>query len=306
MKSTLLDDNGAPAVDRENLKEFLWWMCERQRIWQRRFQRREEPPWTEDPVLQDYHFCNVYRELDRGTQYYLEEISTAGSEEDIVFNTILYRFFNRPSTYRRLGGFTPVDEFDVDTAVHNLKVLDESVFSSAYRVTTHKWAESDSKIENILYGIIRDDLLENWDTYVDSILNADSLVVAFTTVTDIRGIGDFLGYEIVTDLNYDLLSFSENDFVNVGPGAEGGLEKIFDDTSKEHIYWVQEKQEELFDLFDLDFPYWSEKPELTLRDFEHSMCEWRKWWCATYIPDNPPRRYFEPKDYAQDKLSDFG
>ena len=29
-------------------------------------------PWTSDPILQDYRFCNVYRELDRETMWIKE------------------------------------------------------------------------------------------------------------------------------------------------------------------------------------------------------------------------------------------
>ena len=292
-------------MSQDELDELLWWMCERQRIYLRRFERDEPAPWTDDPVLRDYHFCNVHRELDRGTQFYLEEIVGEGTDEDVLFNTILYRFFNRIKTYQRIGKFTNLTTFDPEEVTKILLDYEErhSLFSSAYRVTTQKWADSDSKAENIILGIIRDDVLENWNSYADRVLSAESMEAAFDVLTEINGVGDFLAYEIVTDLTYDVLDFSENDFVNVGPGAASGLITIFGDTDEENIYWLQENQDWIFPELNREFPYLDCKPELTLRDFEHSLCEYRKYIGVKYKDEH--RRKFDPHDHDQDQLSDF-
>ena len=128
-----------------------------------------------------YHFCNVYRRLDYGTQYLLDEVLSREDERDIFFNTLVYRFFNRPQTFQFIGGFTPVDRFDPEGRCNALRIYeqDHSLFSSAYRVTTHSWADSDSKAVNIIKGIIRDDLLANFDYYCESVLEAESMEEAF-------------------------------------------------------------------------------------------------------------------------------
>jgi hypothetical protein len=121
-------------VDRTQLEDFLWWMSERQEIWHRR-QRGVAPPWTTDDILQEYHFCNVHRELDHTTQFALYNILNREEPEAVFFNMVLFRFLNRPETYQKIGFHHP-DQFSPRTAVRSLERLDQ-VFSPAYRVTTH-------------------------------------------------------------------------------------------------------------------------------------------------------------------------
>jgi len=299
-------------IEEELLEEFLWWMCERQRIYIRRFMEGEDRPWTDDEILQEYHFCNVHRRLDYGTQVALDRILLEDKpDRDVLFNILLYRFFNRAETFDLLGGFNDPDEFEPEEVVKVLDTYadDRALFSSAYRVTTHSWADAGTKHENILVGVIGDDVLENLDDYTERIFGADSMEDAFEVLCEIRGVGDFLAYEIVTDLNYRHLPFSENDFVNVGPGAETGLVQLFGRSGEDLVRWFRMMQDELFADFGMEFPYMDgdeypiQKPELTLRDFEHSLCEVRKYWFIKY-EDRSSRR-FEPRDHAQDRLEDF-
>lgn len=307
---TLPDVN---EYDEDLMEEFLWWMCERQKIYIRRSVEGEPEPWTESEILQEYHFCNVHRELDYGTQYALEHILVEDQPvRDVLFNVLLYRFFNRPRTFEMLGGFTKADEFYPEAAVDALDIYsrNNSLFSSAYRVTTHSWANADTKHKNILLGVVRDDILDNLDDYTKRIFGADSLEEAFDVLCEIRGVGDFLAYEIAMDLNYRHLPYSENDFVNIGPGASSGLMSIFGRSGEDLVRWFRMSQDQLFHYFDLQFPYMAgdpypiNKPELTLRDFEHSLCEVNKYWGIKYRDEG--RRRFSPRDHAQDRLEDFG
>jgi len=135
----------------------------------------------------------------------------------VLFNTILYRFFNRPDSYRAMGGFQHPATFDAEAAVTRLENKPGPLFSPAYRVTTVDYVDSDNKHKNILYGIIEDDILAYLDDYVEEVLEADTMEDAFWALTELRGVGEFLVYELVVDLNYRHLPFSENDFVNFGP-----------------------------------------------------------------------------------------
>lgn len=55
---------GAAAL----VTEFFLFCHERQSCWQRR-NNEENPEWSSSCILQHYNFCNVYRNLDRGTCY---------------------------------------------------------------------------------------------------------------------------------------------------------------------------------------------------------------------------------------------
>lgn len=294
-------------MNEDRLREFLWFMCERQRIWERRFVEEQPPPWTSDSVMQSYHFCNVYRELDAGTQYVIENILVHDDPHDVLFNVVVYRLLNKPESYEVMGGYTPADEFNVHEAVSRLELWgeDNTVFNSAYRIPAQRFADCHSKIQNIFYGIIRDDLLEHLPEYTMGVIHADSLRIAHRTLKHLRGIGDFLAYELVCDLNYKLLDFHEDEFVNVGPGAQSGIDLIWDDVDNYEgkIYYLVRYQDDLFDHYDMDLPYWSEKPDLTARDVEHSLCEYGKYYRVKY--EGGSTRLFDADERYQRDMGDF-
>lgn len=52
--------------------------------------------WTQDPILQQYRFCNVYRELDRTTIWLRENVrERLASSPDLLLATVIFRWFNR-------------------------------------------------------------------------------------------------------------------------------------------------------------------------------------------------------------------
>ena len=60
-------------VDPDMALDYLEFVEERHRIWEKR--RSGEPqPWTEDHVLQDRKFTNVFRVLDYGSQFLLTNL----------------------------------------------------------------------------------------------------------------------------------------------------------------------------------------------------------------------------------------
>jgi len=84
----------------KHLDEFYSFMYERHMIWHRRFVKRLPPPWTKDPLLRDYKFTNVYRELDYGTLWYLSHVYPAPEVQrrprlELVWRTLIYRLVNR-------------------------------------------------------------------------------------------------------------------------------------------------------------------------------------------------------------------
>jgi hypothetical protein len=285
--------------DEDVMADFWWWVNERQRIWVRRFVRDETPPWTENEILQSYHFCNVHRELDSTTQFALRNVLRgSASRRDVLFNTVLFRFLNHPDSYKAQGGFVPVDDWHADIGLAELMDRD-TVFSSAYRITTHDHAGADTKVENIFYGVLRDELQANIDEWVDRVWGAPRMRDAHQQLGRLPGVGDFLAYEILTDLCYRHLPFSEEEWVNIGPGAEGTLQAIFGISFPETLNELHRRQRN----WTASYPFltaerieragvvaWP-KDHLTLRDLEHACCEYRKF--RAIRDDDANKRRFE-------------
>ena len=88
-------------VHEENRSLFFWLMHERMCIWKRRFIDKKERPWTENEILRDYKFTNVYRELDRNSQWQIKNIilDNSLSLKNLIWKMMVFRFFNNPETF---------------------------------------------------------------------------------------------------------------------------------------------------------------------------------------------------------------
>src|SRR5215472_13191089 len=61
-------------------------------------------PWTEDRVLNKYYFCNIYREWDKTTIWFKDNLrDPLKDNESVIFATVIFRWFNRIETAVRMG-----------------------------------------------------------------------------------------------------------------------------------------------------------------------------------------------------------
>lgn len=260
------------------VQEFFDFIQERHAIWVRRFVAKQPFPWTEDPILQKYKFCNVYRKLDRGTEFYLDKMKGVRSWESILLNTIIYRLINTIDILNEC-------EWPID--YHADSVIAVSNFANKYKRSVSKLNPA-YKIYGTYgkYPTAKDMILHVlWDTYEKLpalykklTLEDCGLEAAWKSLQVIDEVGPFLAYEIVCDLMYlNFLPYSENDFVNVGPGAEWGLKIMFEGKDK---YRGLSSAELVKHLQKVQYQYLEKNfvgEELTLRDIEHSLCEFRKY-----------------------------
>ena len=95
--------NFIPAeVDR-----YVYWIEERERIRRVKEEDKQEPPWTRDPILQEFKFCQVYREDDRTTRWFREHIrEPLRNKPEVLMATVIFRFFNLIETGHTLLDIT--------------------------------------------------------------------------------------------------------------------------------------------------------------------------------------------------------
>lgn len=88
-------------IHQEHKRLFFWLMHERMAIWKRRFIDKKDRPWTENEILRDYKFTNVYRELDRNSQWQIKNIllDDSLSLKNLIWKMMVFRFFNNPETF---------------------------------------------------------------------------------------------------------------------------------------------------------------------------------------------------------------
>lgn len=107
---------------------------------------RRDGPLTDDPVFQQYRFCNVFREDDKNTRWFRHNWRGWFQKRpaDVVFATCVFRWFNRIETCEKLHELVlDWDEDKVRAALKDCKPL----VTGAYLIKTPNGM---SKLEGVL------------------------------------------------------------------------------------------------------------------------------------------------------------
>lgn len=295
----------------ERLCQFWYFVKERQEIWYRRYLEQKPPPWTSDKILREVFFTNVYRELDEGTLYLLENVIDKGSESDELFEIMVYRLFNNRDTYdamKRNGRVYGDWEHWKEIACYLesfQKKTREPVFTKAHMTTGIKWGGFADKISNVCW-LFHEHWMQKQCTYKD-LIEATSLEDLTKRLATCKGFGMFTGYEVATDMGYSkrLQRFSEDDWANPGPGCRKAIDVLMPDRAGLGISYQQvirnlrENQREYFEITGNDFRFLEDR-ELTMRNIEHSLCEYYKYYRG--VTGGKTRRKYHLKKHASGEL----
>jgi alpha-glutamyl/putrescinyl thymine pyrophosphorylase clade 1 len=255
--------------------------AERQAMFHRRV-RQGPHPWTDDPVLRQYKFTNPYRAADRVSQYLIREVIYAGEYDlrDTVLRTLIFKLFNKIETWELLqtvlgpictATFEPATFARVLTNAMNEGA---TIYSAAYIMPSGPASVRRARKHEMHLALV-DDLMRSG--FADKLVACASMSEAYSALLALPGIGPFLAYQFVTDLNYSrFLAFSELEFVVPGPGARDGLRKCFvslgDYSEADAIRWVTDRQHLELERRGLAFESLWGRP-LQLIDCQNLFCE---------------------------------
>ncbi len=268
------------------LYETYWqFAAERHAIYMRRI-HGSEGPWTSDPVLGSHRFTNTFRAADRVSQYLIRNVQYGGNRSqdirEIVFRTLLFKFFNRIDTWELLEehlGPIEYEAFDWPKASSILLAAMRAgrrLYSAAYIMPPPRLGHA-RKHDNHLALLKR--LME--DGTPQRIGGARSLREVYELLLPYPGLGPFLAYQYAIDINYSsALMFSEGEFVVAGPGALDGISKCFPGARTEDaerlISEMSERQHSEFARLGLEFDGLFGRP-LQLIDCQNLFCEISKY-----------------------------
>ena len=282
-------------------KLFWHYVNERHKIWHRRFVLNQDPPWTNDEILQNVHFTNVYPELDRGHQYLINHVVPSYAIRDQIFRTMVYRAFNNIDSWKLIEPYVSFRNFDskkIFERLHQRKMLGHKVFTGAYMITGTKFAGSNDKLVNYCQGLLPT-IIAELNKNVNDIIDAKTLEETFYLFNGLTGVGRFNAYILATDMAYTgIKPYSLNDWVNVGPGAMKAIKLIFKNVEKpyeDYITILRDKQSKHLK----DFPYYNNQ-DLTLDCIEWSLCEFQKYYAKLTKEYRAKARYFKPRDELGD------
>lgn len=321
---------GIRAVPRPEVYETFWkFACERQRIFEQRIAGLPGP-WTDDPILRTYKFCNAFRASDRVSQYLIRDVIYDGEErsaEDTVLRIVLFRLFSRERTWELIeeltGGLSVAtfDEQAIGRMLDDEMDADRRIYTSAFILCANsafgharKHANHLSLISTMLKG----------GALWKAVEASDSLEAVYNALLAYPLIGPFMAYQIATDLNYsEVIDFSEDEFTVAGPGSERGIRKVFLDTggarNAEIILDMVDRQEDACDELGLVPPTLFGR-RLHAIDVQNLFCEVDKY-CrvafpelasnrtkikATFVPSSAPLQLFYPPKWGVDYSGKVG
>lgn len=295
---------------RQEVFDLYWYFaCERQNIFWKKI-NGDPAPWTHDKILQEYKFCNSYRVNDRVSQYLLKNVIYNGNNynyEDMLFRIILFKLFNKESTWELLSkNFGDILLKNFNTKKYSI-VLENAIsngtkiYNDAYISCANKAFGYDRKHDNHLALL---DKMFNIDKMQDKIIKCNTMQDAFNIIKGYPLIGNFMAYQLVTDINYSaFVNWKENEFTVAGPGSLRGIKKCFIDkgnmTNEDIIKYMYMHQDEELKRLNLNFKKIGNRP-LQLIDCQNIFCELDKY-CRQALPDLKSNRTKIKKHYVPKK-----
>lgn len=291
---------------REDIYNLYWYFaCERQNIFNKKINGFDEP-WSDDNILRKYKFCNAYRVNDRVSQYLLQNVIYTQknyTDEDIIFRIVLFKIFNKVETWELLNeeiGNITLDTFDFKLYSDILGTAKEKgivIYNDAYISCANKSFGYNYKHDNHLALLHKMFVI---DKMQDKIIKSKSMEEAFLIIKSYPLIGNFMAYQLITDINYsNVVNFTETSFTVAGPGSIRGINKCFPDLGTQSyediIKLMCEKQEVEFKRLGLDFKGLRNRP-LQYIDCQNLFCELDKY-CREAKPNLKSNREKIKKKY---------
>ena len=266
------------------LDRYFYWLHERENIRILKEELEEESPWTEDPILQEFKFCQVFREDDRTTRWFRTHIrEPLRDSHEVLMATIIFRWFNYIETGRTLLKHNLHLEWDRKKAIEEITKQDKWVTGSYFIKTPNRMDKVTGVAECVSHmWKDRQYLIDILETRREE--GNASLEHTWNLLKNYPYMGPFMSYEVVTDLRHTYLLENAKDILtwaNAGPGAMRGLNRLTGRElgfSKKTHNWNKEMQE-LWTIARMDRLDSSliDYRKFEMREIEGGLCEFDKY-----------------------------
>lgn len=274
------------------LNEFTAFIEAREQLRQRR--EKKKWPWTTDPILGEYRFCNVNRQNDRMTRL-LQDWLYRGKHplNAIEFNAVPMRLFNQAHTMQAIGWLDPMKEGwqkQIKAGVAKVAAKGLTPFNPAYIVSTNGVAMD--KVDYLIERVIGN-VAARWRTHP----KPGALCYDWAEwYMESDGLGNFIANQIVTDLKYGPLNRSADwtSFILAGPGTIRGLNRMLgvdkgmsipQAMAKKHLHDIREA------VRGMKLKYVDVGCFLDLNNLSNCFCEFDKYMRAKTGDGTPKQRY---------------
>lgn len=275
---------------------FIEFIVERHAIFERR-QRGDERPWTKDPILAEFRFCNVYRELDRVTMWIAKHWREPNKRDpNVFFAMAMSRLINKPETLAHIDDPTTWSRAKFLRAGQKQREADDTIFGAAYIVSTAGYTMD--KME-YLADFVLEPLWKKREKIAPK--KGDTLQSFFNALQQCNGFGSFMAAQIVADMKYTPALETADDwwtFASSGPGSKRGLNYVIG-RDPAASWQEHEWRDCLAELDALVTPRikQEEMEPLHRQDLQNCLCEYSKY-RRTQLKTGRPKQKFKPSTEA--------
>ena len=222
-----------------SFSDAIYWIKERESIRIRK-EQNQLMPWTRDPILRSYRFCNVRREDDTVTRWIADNVRDRfAGHENLWLALCLCRIVNWPPTLKYLMlnrddkvAWPCFDGFDpkwLEAALYQRTARGEKAFTGAYIIPTGEKGESKAHfVAHTMIGALwsRRSRARFRLAFSDPV---PRLAIVHQMLQEYQGWGPFLSYQAVVDMRFtELLSEAADvqTWAAAGPGTIRGLNRV--------------------------------------------------------------------------------
>ena len=267
------------------LDRYCYWQTERESIRIKKESDVLPSPWTDDPILQEFKFCQVFREDDRTTRWFRNHIrEPMRNEEDVLMATIIFRWFNLIETGRTLIDHDLLRKWNRKKAIYEITKQPKWI-TGAYIIKTPNGMDKVTGVAECISHIwkARESILSRLHEKLAK--GESSLEDTWLILRDYPYMGPFMAYEVVTDLRHTYLLENANDIMtwaNAGPGAMRGLNRLTGrelDYSRKSHPWCEEMQDLFEQVKKILAPsiIFRNGANYEMREIEGGLCEFDKY-----------------------------
>ncbi len=260
---------GNPVFEQvQRINDFNAFVEERERIRVKK-EAGKPRPWTNDPIFQQYKFCNIHREDDRTTKWIRENWRNPHQNDpDLWFAMVMARrVLNWPPCMGALGYPVPWNPEDFLHVIQTRTAAGLKCYDTAYQLLV-QGRKGDKAVNMVKYILAplwaaRDRIRPHAD---------DSLRSFFSVLSSFKYMGLFYTGQVVADLKYVQLTTASDwhTFAVPGPGSERGLNRVFG--HDKNAPWREDNwQNNLKTLHELC------TTKMHAQDLQNCLCEWDKY-----------------------------
>jgi len=274
----------------KRVRDLVAFMRERHKIYLLK-ENGKKPPWTKDPILQQYRFCNVYRELDSVTRWIAENWRHPNKDnKDLWFAMVVARLINLPDSLSEIPFPVPWRPEKFLAPLRRRESDKLNVFNAAYIVSTN--GRKMDKLSYLVYEVL-DPL---WEYAAEVRPKQDEHLRIFCErLTKYQGLGTFMAGQIIADMKYAPVLRRAPDwftFTVDGPGSRRGMNRILDRPVNspfkkgEWNWWMERLHVRVSVLTAM-----SSMPPLDAQDLQNCLCEFDKYERVRLGEGRPKQKY---------------